>query len=242
VSASIDRIEHSAISSNIGLFLDVERYRYFSGGSNPVRPIGNPEFAKIGIVIDHASVNTDESSNGVPASLAALGLHYDNSLIWTYNHTQLGLFSADSPGTPSQEECDDYTEFLIKRTTLKVILLCGELAEKSVMSRFQGTQGMSMPYTMQLRGQTITMWLQSDGNSKKPNPIRVFIRTPEVFGLGILRRLDQIHIVGEIFGFVSFVTSIPLRCHFFEASAVYSRIFVQYRREKDDPKTEDDLD
>jgi hypothetical protein len=219
--------------------LNTAKHKLFPAHSNqPIQPIGNLEHAKIGIIVDHASLDFDKSSGGFPASFAPLGLHHDNSLIWTYNHTQFGLLAANSPRTPSQKACDDYTALLIQHMNLKVILLCGELSEKSVIPQYERLQSLSEPHNICLRGQTMTIWLNHGDESKHPESVQAFIRTPEVFALGLLRNLSRILLVGEIFSFVSFLTSIPLQCHFYEASTVYSRIFVQRRRERDNPQAE----
>jgi hypothetical protein len=43
-----------------------------------------PAHASIGFIVDRLSIDLDEGAGGVPCSLAKLGIHVDNSMIWTY--------------------------------------------------------------------------------------------------------------------------------------------------------------
>jgi hypothetical protein len=131
-----------------------EVQQHFSRSMSPTFPIGNSAHASIGLIIDQMSIDLDECAGGVPFSLAKLGIHVDNSLIWTYNHTELGLLDAVPNNASYQTCCNFFSWSLIEGSSVKVILLCGKYSENSLKAGFETRKLQS--HDIKLRGQTIT--------------------------------------------------------------------------------------
>jgi hypothetical protein len=81
---------HSRATS---ILFDIEREKktHFWKESIALNPIEKVDIAMIGIITDNAVLDPDTPSRRIPALLSSIGLHFDSCLIWTYNHTELGL-------------------------------------------------------------------------------------------------------------------------------------------------------
>jgi hypothetical protein len=234
---ALKRFRSLRASFNNTFDIDEERRRYLPGFTISVSPSGRRDSAKLCIVMDHGSL---EQIDGFPKVLASVGFHSQNSLVCTYNHTPLGVFDANKPDVSDVEVSGRFFCRLINFSHIKVVLLFGKMSEKTILDSFN-TCG---PYTFTLRGEDITVWLQSESDEqgefksvtiaqeRDQSPVRIFDRAPEIFGMGLLSDPAQRHLLGEIFSFVSLLTATPLRCYIFENSAVLSRIFRQIFAQK----------
>ena len=196
-----------------------EMREFFSEPARPVVPIGDRDHARIAIILDDKAIDMDEVSGGLPTNLAAIGLHIKNSLIWTYNHTNPGFLDANLPGTPTQDECDSFSRHLIQYSPVRVVLLSGELSQRSILQAFN----LIGPCKLLLRGLKIVAWLQAEEGKL----LRIFIQTPDLLGIGLLTDLSLVHSIGEIFRLASFLTGVPLRCYHFETTSAIARILRQ---------------
>jgi hypothetical protein len=80
--------------------------------------------------------------------------------------------------------------------------------------------------------------LQVEGTSPESKLAKVFIRTPELFALGLKQDGPKLHKLGEILGFVSFLTLVPLRFCFFENMSALKLVLAQWHYEKIYPDLE----
>ena len=124
-------------SARSGLDVRSEIRGCFVPDMSPTFPIGSSAHASIGFIVDQLSIDLDEGAGGVPCSLAKLGIHVDNSMIWTYNHTELGLLNAVPNNSSYQSCCNLFSWRLIEGSSVKVILFCGKSSESSLKAGFE---------------------------------------------------------------------------------------------------------
>ncbi|KAJ9366058.1 hypothetical protein DTO282E5_9258 [Paecilomyces variotii] len=217
-----------------------------SSGPDLIRPFGQLA-AKIGIVLDWCPVNRAESEysirnniTAVPPILMNCGFNQNNSLIWTYNlkHAFLSNSAALIESALEDQVIRSVHSKLIQKSNLRVILLCGLNAERSIVS-----PGLS-PIKIELQGYSYSAYIELKETGAEIK--RLYVRLP--FSLTSLRSTNwrQCMQFGELLRFVTVILDTKeIRGYSMANQSVYRFIITQYADERDskcDPMTIGTLD
>ncbi|KAJ9324384.1 hypothetical protein DTO027B5_4235 [Paecilomyces variotii] len=217
-----------------------------SSGPDLIQPFGQLA-AKIGIVLDWCPVNRAESEysirnniTAVPPILMNCGFNQNNSLIWTYNlkHAFLSNSAALIESALEDQVIRSVHSKLIQKSNLRVILLCGLNAERSIVS-----PGLS-PIKIELQGYSYSAYIELKETGAEIK--RLYVRLP--FSLTSLRSTNwrQCMQFGELLRFVTVILDTKeIRGYSMANQSVYRFIITQYADERDskcDPMTIGTLD
>jgi hypothetical protein len=189
--------------------------------------------AKVGVVLDDRIVDVGkqtQDSDWIPWLLRSAGLHQDNSLVWTFNHTHCGLYdplSSFSQADSLKMQRQQFTRDLLNAGDLRVVLICGLKSQEEILAalNFETVEG---PFQILFREAKISLWLQR-GLDKTIR--RILIRSPAPIPVVSTAHWRTVHKIGEIFRIVSCFTNTPLNCYLSENPTVQSRIIRQRRLE-----------
>lgn len=193
-----------------------------------VLPTGSTE-ARIGIVLDH---NVDLSTGGEgaqkhtvpPWGISESGFDESNLLIWPFNLQQATLSSASHQARPlSDVEEGIFSRFnhkLVEATNLRVILLCGSNATKSMAN--------SNKISLEFRGLTFNGYVElADGRIR-----RIYISAEPLAHLWA-NNWRQAQKISELFRFAWIMTGTKeirdYACHSAVAQATIIRLYDEER-------------
>src|SRR5438046_5088719 len=125
-----------------------------------VWPFGSLK-ARIGIVLDYGAVSfsqKEESGTILSWDLKESDFTQKNSLIWTFNLCQYCLIQATGQAVIQENEenaiLDKFNSLLIHASNLRVLLMCGFNAEKSLLSQIMHSDSLEL----NLRGHFFTIY------------------------------------------------------------------------------------
>ncbi|KAJ5862128.1 hypothetical protein N7455_006196 [Penicillium solitum] len=135
-------------------------------------PIGTTS-ASVGIVLDSVPSHT-YGEISLPWGLRESGFSVTNSLIWFANFQKYklipGSFQVSTPRDAGIRFFSTSTQDLIEKSNLRLILLCGKLAEKVALTE----QDQKHNFILELQGVRYECWLRLRHNAIE----RIFVRSP----------------------------------------------------------------
>lgn len=194
-----------------------------------VLPTGSME-ARIGIVLDH-SVNLRTSGRASqkhtvpPWGIEESGFNESNLLIWPFNLQQDTLSGASNQLRPlSDVEEGIFSQFnreLVRASNLRVILLCGPNAVKSIATMDK--------ITLKFRGITFDGYVELADSYIQ----RVYISSPDPLAHLWANNWRQAQKVAELLRFASLMTDTGgIRTHFYSSALVCVQIIRLYDAER----------
>ncbi|KAI1623158.1 hypothetical protein EDD37DRAFT_695551 [Exophiala viscosa] len=188
--------------------------------------------AKVCIVLDNRSIDigTRTTDSGwIPWLLRSVGFHGDNTLLFTYNHTNRGLYDSRT----DVEDEDHITR----------LLLCGPASRQEILASIRlGKPAVYGPYTLDFRGQKMHCWIQKHSDN---SIFRMFVESPEPFPV-VSSGWQQVMKLGEVFKIAVAMTDINVDAYYFEACSFRTKLVKQLWSERHDqdlqPWTPENID
>lgn len=180
--------------------------------SNPAIPFGTTE-ASVGIAFDSIPCHYDGNEAPIPFGLKQSGFNATNSLIWTANFQKykviLDTFQV-GPQCLENERLSEWTQGLIESSKLRVILLCGQMAEDFALTGSDTEHSLNL----NLQGIDFQVWLRLDGGSIE----RIFVRSPPPLVRMWSSKGLAVQKLGALFRFVGAITSLKLSPAFYQSA------------------------
>ncbi|CAG8385922.1 unnamed protein product [Penicillium salamii] len=181
-------------------------------------PIGTVA-AFIGIVLDSIPTHT-YGTISLPWGLRESGFTDANSLIWFANFQKYKLIPDTFRVSTARDEevkfLSKMTQELLMRSNLRVILLCGDIAEQAALRE----QDLENNFILDLQGCRYEAWLRIQGNEME----RIFVRSPAPL-LKLWSNKGPASVrIGTLFRFVSAITNTRLSTTFFESALTVALI------------------
>ncbi|CAG8101590.1 unnamed protein product [Penicillium olsonii] len=175
-------------------------------------PVGTTE-ASVGILMDSVPSHT-YGEISLPWGLRESGFTETNSLIWVANFQKYKLVPGSFQVSMTPEAATNlFTEVaqeLIARSSLRLILLCGRLAEKLSLTE----QDLQNNFTLDLQGVSYECWLRLKNNAIE----RIFVRSPAPLIKLWSNKGSAAVKISTLFRFVSAVSQIKLSTSFYESA------------------------
>ncbi|CAI7584214.1 unnamed protein product [Penicillium palitans] len=175
-------------------------------------PIGTTS-ASVGIVLDSVPSHM-YGEISLPWGLRESGFSDTNSLIWFANFQKYKLIPGSfQVSTPSDAEIGLFstsTQDLIGRSNLRLILLCGKLAQKVALTE----QDQKHNFTLELQGVRYECWLRLQNNGIE----RIFVRSPAPLITLWSNKGPAAVKISTLFRFVSAASDIKLSTTFYESA------------------------
>ncbi|KAI1611985.1 hypothetical protein EDD36DRAFT_488971 [Exophiala viscosa] len=204
--------------------------------------------AKGGIVLDNRSIDigTRTTDSGwIPWLLRSVGFHGDNTLLFTYNHTNRGLYDSrtDVEDEDHITRRQKFTSLLINNSDLRVVLLCGPASRQEILASIRlGKPAVYGPYTLDFRGQKMHCWIQKHSDN---SIFRMFVESPEPFPV-VSSGWQHVMKLGEVFKTAVAMTDINVDAYYFEACSFRTKLVKQLWSERHDqdlqPWTPENID
>jgi hypothetical protein len=213
--------------------------------------------ARIGFVVSHESCpptvgqqhghiagkDTSLALGQLPWSLTGCGFNASNTLVWTPNFNDVSILDVEGLNRMLQTVSAAVSALekhaaLIRASRLRVIFLCGLLAEHTIRTAL----GLSMRFMLELRGYKYPMYVD-DGTAS--GIARLFIRCSELPANLPTMSTTAVTRVSEVLRFRVSITSLAgIRPYFIESSSIQRSIISRVALErKGYPKlTTDTLD
>ncbi|KAJ5972114.1 uncharacterized protein N7479_002032 [Penicillium vulpinum] len=189
--------------------------------------------ASVGIMLDSVPSH-DYGEISLPWGLRESGFTDKNSLIWfaSFQKYKLipGTFQASMPHDADTEFFSKSTHELIGKSSLRVILLCGKLAEKIALTE----QDLKQNFTLELQGVRYEIWLRLRHHTIE----RIFVRSPAPLIKLWSNKGSAAVKIDVLFRFVSAVSSTRLSTTFYESAltvALVIRGWDDERSQRIDP-------
>jgi hypothetical protein len=195
-------------------------------------PIGTTA-ASIGIMLDSVPTHT-YGEISLPWGLRESGFTETNSLIWFTNFQKYklipGTFQVGMSRDTDTEFFSKSTQELIEKSSLRVILLCGNFAEKVALTE----QDLKNKFILDLQGVRYEIWVRLRHHAIE----RIFVRSPAPL-ITLWSNKGSIAVkIDLLFRFVSAVSNTRLSTTFYESAltvALVIRGWDDERSERVDP-------
>jgi hypothetical protein len=199
-------------------------------------PIGTTEASIFGIVVDSVPCHDYGDNVFLPWGLKESGFTDTNSLIWISNFRKYklipGTFQVSPLSSVDTEMLSTYAQDLIRRSNLRLILLCGELAEKVVLTE----NDQSSTLALNLQGVNYRAWIRLKDHAIE----RIFVKSPAPLTKLWSNKGPTAVSIGALFRFVAAVTNVKLFPAFYQSAltlALIIRGLDDERRKRIEPLT-----
>jgi hypothetical protein len=199
---------------------------------NLVLPVGCPETARVGIMLDEIWIkpaySTDQGRHiHPPWGIRESGFNDTNCLIWAFDFKEPSIqstgLSIRSQTLQDLEEVRSVNSFLISNSSLRVILLCGENAHRVI-------QGQHLTeIRLELQVGIFNAYIEIETNSIK----RIYINCPAPLSSLATNNFSESSMITDLFRFAALVTQTPgISAYFSQNCGMVNLLLELYEKER----------